>query len=176
MSIVRILDQKISNFFRYPYYAISWMTKHKTIFKWMKIEKWVMFLSLSLIILVAAFNIISSLTMLVMEKTKDIGILKTIGLSDKQIYRIFILNGFYIGLIGTIIGTIIGLLIVYGQQRYRWLSLPSDVYFLNTLPVDIEFWDIFLVDLSAIILCIIASIYPARKASKLEPIKAIHYE
>lgn len=166
----------ISNELSYPFFAVDWMTQHRTIFRWMKIERWLMFVTLSLIIIVAAFNIISSLVMLVMEKTRDIGILRAIGLSKKQIWKIFILDGLYVGLMGSFLGTVLGLALSYGQQRFEWFSLPGDVYFINKLPIHINPFDVVLVNLTALFICFLASFYPAKRASELDSVEAIHYE
>lgn len=170
------VSQKMAEYLNYPYYSMDWGTMHSTIFKWMKLEKWAMSLALSLIIIVAAFNIVSSLVMLVMEKTRDIGVLKTIGLSSKQIGKIFMLNGLYVGIIGSILGTIIGLGFSLLQLKYELLSIPGDVYFVNKLPVSISIFDVILVNIVAIILCLIASYYPSKRAANLDVVEAVHYE
>ena len=169
-------SKAISDHLGYPYYTLDWGTMHKTIFKWMKLEKWAMSLALSLIIVVAAFNIISSLVMLVMEKTRDIGVLKTIGLSSNQIARIFMLNGLYVGVIGSLLGTAIGLGFSLIQLKYEVFSIPGDVYFVNKLPINISPLDVVLVNVVAIILCLLASYYPSKRAAGLDVVEAVHYE
>ena len=170
------VSTKISEFLGYPYYSLDWGTMHRTIFKWMKIEKWAMSLALSLIIIVAAFNIISSLVMLVMEKTRDIGVLKTIGLSSKQIARIFMLNGLYVGVVGAGLGTFIGLGFSLIQMKYEIFSIPGDVYFVNKLPISISATDVIIVNVVAVVLCLLASYYPSKRAANLDVVEAVHYE
>lgn len=174
-NLAGVLADSLSKWGEPFYYGLDWETENKTLFKWMKLEKIAMFLALSLIIMVAAFNIVSSLTMLVMEKTKDIGVLRTLGFSKKHIERIFILNGMYIAFLGVVIGTIIGLLFSYGQQHYEWINIPGDVYFINKLPIKVKFLDVLAVDVVSILLVFLASYYPAKKASNLDIVEAIHY-
>jgi len=169
-------SEALSKYLGYPYYSLDWGTMHRTIFKWMKIEKWAMSLALSLIIVVAAFNIISSLVMLVMEKTRDIGVLKTIGLSSKQIARIFMLNGLYVGVVGAFLGTSIGLGFSLIQMKYKIFSIPGDVYFVNKLPISISVTDVIIVNVVAVVLCLLASYYPSKRAAKLDVVEAVHYE
>jgi len=160
----------------YPYYTVDWMHMHKNLFSWMTMEKWGMFIILSLIVIVATFNIISTLIMVVMEKTKDIGILKSMGATSGSIMRIFMFEGILVGLVGTILGCVVGYLICWAQETFHFISLPADIYFINTLPIEMKVVDFTKVALAAMGLCFLATVYPARKAAKLAPVDAIRYE
>ncbi len=160
----------------YPYYARTWHDMHRTLFRWMKIEKWLYLILLSLIIMVAAFNIVSSQIMMVLEKRRDIGILKAMGAPRDGIMRIFMLEGLIVGVIGTAFGLVIGWVLCWAQQTYRFFSLPGDVYFLDALPVRMQPLDFVIVALVAMGLTLLATVYPARRAAKLDPVDAIRYE
>ena len=157
----------------FPYWAKDWMQKNHNLFAAMKLEKTVMFIILVLIVLVAAFNIASTLYMMVMEKKKDIAILRAMGATDKQIRRIFVFKGMVIGLIGTILGGSLGLILCSLLSHYRFIELPSDVYFVSTLPVQLQAFDVIRISLAALIICFVATLYPARQASRLNPAEAI---
>ena len=171
-SVVKDLDDRLG----FPYYALTWFEMKKNLFSWMQLEKWAMFIVLSLIILVAAFNIISTLIMVVMEKTKEIGILKSMGATSQSITKIFLYEGIVVGVIGTIFGSCIGYGLCWAQQKYRFFSLPGDVYFIDTLPVKMQVLDFTLIGIAAVVICLLASVYPANKAAKLIPVEAIRYE
>src|SRR5690606_30864032 len=129
----------------FPYYTQSWIDLNATLFSALKLEKLALFIILSLIILVAAFNIISTLVMVVRDKTKEIGILKSMGLNDAGVLRVFMLQGLAIGLVGTALGTVGGLTLVWLLDRYKFISLPGDVYFVDTLPVALDLTDLLLI-------------------------------
>ena len=133
--------EEIESKLGYPYTTLTWRDMNKSLFSWMEIEKWGMFVILSLIIMVAAFNIISSLIMIVMEKTREIGILKSMGATSKNIMKIFMFEGVIIGIIGTVIGNIIGYSIGFLQLNYKIISLPADVYIIDSLPIQMQFID-----------------------------------
>jgi len=176
MENAEIVKVKIQDDLGYPYYVRTWYDNHRTLFRWMKLEKWLYTILLSLIILVAAFNIISSQIMLVLEKKREIGILKAIGMNRKGIIRIFLYEGIIIGTVGTILGLTLGWAVCYGQQTFQWLSLPGDVYFLNVLPVLMQPLDFLIITIVSIILTIAATAYPAMKAGSLDPVEVIRYE
>ena len=162
----------------------SWADINKPLFSALKVERNVMFIILSLIIIVAAFNIISGLTILVKNKTKEIAILKSIGVLNKSITKIFFLVGFYIGLTATIFGVIVGVLFsVYIENIRRFLSkifditlFPEEIYFLSKMPAEIDLFSVGVISISSILSTIIVSIFPAIKASKLDPIQSLKYE
>ncbi len=160
----------------YPFVTNTWFELNKSLFSWMTIEKWGAFVILSLIIMVAAFNIISSLIMIVMEKTKEIGILKSMGATSKSIMKIFMYEGIIVGIIGTGLGSILSYLIGYIQMTYKVISLPADVYIIDALPMQLNLFDFVAVSGIGLILCFLASVYPAYKASRLYPVEAIRYE
>jgi len=160
----------------YPYYTVDWMHMHKNLFSWMTLEKWGMFIVLSLIVIVATFNIISTLIMVVMEKTKDIGILKSMGATSSSIMRIFMIEGLLVGLVGTLLGCLGGYLICWSQETFHFFSLPAEIYFINTLPIEMKVMDFAKVAFAAMGLCFLATVYPARKAARLVPVDAIRYE
>jgi lipoprotein-releasing system permease protein len=158
------------------YWTQDWMQMNKNFFSALKLEKTVMFIILVLIILVAAFNIISTLIMMVMEKTKDIAILKSMGASSKTIMRIFMLDGLVIGFVGTILGIMGGSVLCFLLKRYEFVKLPSDIYYISTLPVRVQVVDVVLIALSAIAISFLATLYPSYQASRLDPAAAIRYE
>mgnify|MGYP000574661205 CR=1 FL=1 len=165
-------------------FIYTWSDLNKSLFSALKVERNVMFIILSLIIIVAAFNIISGLTILVKNKTRDIGILKSIGLQNKSIKKIFFLVGFIIGTTATFFGVLIGIIFsLYIENVRNFLSnlfdinlFPEEVYFLSTMPSEINFQSILLISISSVFITIIVSIYPASKVSKLDTIKALKYE
>lgn len=171
----RVVDE-IDNRLGFPYYALTWFEMRQTLFSWIQLEKWAMFIVLCLIIIVAAFNIISTLIMFVMEKTREIGILKAMGAPSPSITRIFIYEGIVVGFIGTLLGFVIGYTLCWAQLKYKFFSLPGDVYFINTLPVKMQATDFTFIGIASILICLLAAVYPARKASRLEPVNAIRYE
>ncbi len=160
----------------YPFTTLTWFEMHKSLFNWMEIEKWGAFVILSLIIMVAAFNIVSSLVMVVMDKTREIGILKSMGASSKTIMRIFLYEGLLVGVLGTLAGLIVGYGIAFIQIKFHIISLPGDVYLISTLPLKLRWMDFFAITSISMALSLMASVYPAYRASKLLPVEAIRYE
>jgi lipoprotein-releasing system permease protein len=160
----------------HEYTRIDWESRNQSLFQWMEVEKRVILIVISLIMLVAAFNIASSLIMMILEKRKEIGILRSIGASRKSIIRIFLFNGGIIGLIGSSLGTLAGIFICYLQNRYQIIDLPGDVYFINHLPVLLRYSDVIAVFAAANILCLLAALYPAWQASKLIPAEAVRID
>ena len=159
----------------YPYQVRDWTQLFPEFFRWIELEKWAIFLALSLIVLVAAFNIMSILVMSVLIKTPEIGILRTIGCTVGEIYRIFVYQGLVIGGIGTLLGCLIGFALCFAQQRFALISIPGDMYFISSLPVDMSVVDFALVAVISMVICLATSIYPARKAAGLMPVEAIRY-
>jgi len=162
----------------------TWADMNKSLFSALKVERNVMFIILSLIIIVAAFNIISGLTILVKNKTREIGILKSIGVQNFSIKKIFFLVGFIIGTSATLFGVIIGTLFsIYIENIREFISslfnislFPEEIYFLSTMPSEINIQSIILISICSIFITIIVSIYPAAKASKLDTVKTLKYE
>ncbi len=169
------IGEALGTVFDYPYRVSDWTQLFPEFFRWIELEKWAIFIALSLIVLVAAFNIMSILVMSVLIKTAEIGILRTMGCSISEIYRIFVYQGLIIGGAGTILGCLIGATVCYVQKRFDVISIPGDVYLINSLPVDMSAIDFLLVACVSMTICLITSIYPARKAAKLMPVRAIRY-
>ena len=157
------------------YQTRDWMRMNRSLFAALKLEKIAMFIILTLIVLVAAFNITSTLIMMVMEKTKDIAILKSMGATRRSIMQIFMLEGLIIGVIGTAIGLGLGFLLAGILQKYEFIKLPSDVYYISTLPVKIESLDVALIAGATILISFLATLYPSWQASRLEPVEAIRF-
>jgi lipoprotein-releasing system permease protein len=169
-----LLVDKVREIFPERFYSRTWMEVNHSLFSALKLEKTAMFIILTLIILVAAFNIASSLIMLVMEKTKEIAIMKTMGATKKSIKRIFVIQGTLVGSIGTLSGVFLGIIMCEILSRYKFIKLP-DAYPFTTLPVDLEFYDVAAIAVSALLICFFATVYPASKAAKLDPVEGIRY-
>lgn len=159
-----------------PFYARDWMQMNKNLFSALKLEKFTMFVILTLIILVASFNIISTLIMNVIEKEREIAILKAMGATNRAIMAIFIFQGLFIGLAGTTIGVTGGYLLGYLLNTYELIKLPADVYYISSLPVKMNLSDFVAVSLSAICISFLATIYPAYQAARLNPVEPLRYE
>jgi lipoprotein-releasing system permease protein len=157
------------------YVTRDWMEKNQNLLAALTLEKTVMFIILTLIVLVAAFNIAGSLIMMVMEKAKDIAILKTMGATDGSIRKIFVFKGMMIGAFGTLLGVALGFGLCFLLERYKFIELPGDVYYITTLPVRLEGLDVVLIALAALAICFLATLYPARQASRLDPVEALRH-
>lgn len=170
------IADKIDERIDYPYYATSWKELNTSLFAALALERFTMFTLLTLIIIVAAFNIVATLLMTVIGKTREIGILLSLGSPPSSIRRIFLFQGLTMGVIGTVIGVGIGWLCCELLSRYQFIKLPADIYNISTLPVSMQPFDFIVVPLVTISISLLASLYPAYKASRLEPVEAIRYE
>ncbi len=171
---VKQLREKQMAFIDYPYYIRDWMDINQSLFSALKLEKTAMFIILTLIILVAAFNIASALIMMVMEKNRDIAVLKAMGATHGLIRRIFMVEGMIIGITGTLLGTSAGILVCAVLKKYQFIKLPK-AYPFTTLPVQLEYADVTLIAVSAILICFLSTLYPAYKASRMDPVEALRY-
>lgn len=156
-------------------WANDWIRQNRQLFLWMKIEKIVGYLIFAIILTVAGFLIASTLIMIVLEKTREIGVLMSLGAGRSGVRAIFLLEGVAIGGVGTALGCVLGLLTCFGLDRYR-LPLPGDVYFIDTLPVQLWWGDVALVAGLAVAICLLSALYPSWRASRLVPVEAIRYE
>ena len=171
----RQIAESIVSRLGYPFYARDWISMNQNLFAALKLEKVVMFIILTLIVLVAAFNIASSLVMIVMNKRKEIGILKAMGATGKSIRRIFVLEGMLIGGVGTMLGVCLGVIACLLLKRYQFIELSPDVYYITTLPVQLEWLDVSAIAGAALLICYLSTLYPAAQASSVNPVEAIRY-
>jgi len=169
------ISKEIRKNLGFPFWTRDWMQMNRNLFSALKLEKTVMFIILALIVMVAAFNIASSLIMMVMEKTRDIAILKAMGATDRSIRKIFIFKGMVIGAVGTFIGVCSGFVLCKLLERYKFIELPGDVYYITTLPVRLQSADVILIAMGALVICFLATLYPARQASDMNPVEAIRF-
>ncbi|HEY7676865.1 MAG TPA: lipoprotein-releasing ABC transporter permease subunit [Candidatus Methylomirabilis sp.] len=159
----------------FPYYTRDWLQMNRNLWAALQLEKLAMFVILLFIVMVAAFNIVSTLTMGVMDKSAAIGILKSMGATGRGIMRIFMVQGVIIGAVGTVVGAALGGLICYLQAAYRIVQLKGDVYFLSVLPIQVKPWDVAWVVAASLTLSFLATLYPSWKAARLDPVAAIRY-
>ncbi len=181
---VNKIKRDLQKVFRYPFTIRSWMDLDRNLMRAIAVEKKIMFIVLALIIVVACFNIASSLIMQVLEKTKDIGVLRAIGATAGDIKKIFVFLGFSVGFIGVVFGGILGIVLArnintiadYVERLTGFELFPSDIYYLSSIPVKIVQSDVAIIAIFSLILAVAASFYPAWRASRLNPVDAIRYE
>lgn len=160
----------------YPYRAVDWQTQNRSLFQWMKLEKLIIFIVISMIMFVAALNIVSSLITIVFEKRREIGILMSMGATSKSIMNIFMKFGVMVGFVGSTAGVLLGVTLCYIQFHWRLIPLPGDIYFIDTLPILINPFDVIGVYLAANVIAWLTTVYPAWKASKMLPAESIRFE
>ncbi|MBI4804540.1 MAG: ABC transporter permease [Desulfovibrio sp.] len=159
-----------------PYYARTWIDMNGNIFAALKLEKAGMFVVLLMIVLVGSFSIITSLVLLVMEKTRDIAILMSMGSTADSIRRIFLLQGCIIGAVGTVMGYVLGIGAALLLKEFQFIKLPADVYPMDTIPVRLDWLDLSLIGVTAFVLCFVSTLYPASKAAALKPVEALRHD
>ncbi len=160
----------------YPYRVNSWIERNRALFSALQLEKIALGVIVFLIVVVAAFNIVSTLVMVVADRTKEIGILRTMGMTQKAIQSVFVIQGVWIGVIGTTLGAALGIGVSWALDTFRLIRIPGDVYFVDYLPARMDPIDIGLIVVSSVLVSFVATIYPSRQASRLEPVDAIRHE
>jgi lipoprotein-releasing system permease protein len=160
----------------YPYRALDWQTQNSSLFSALQLEKLAMGLIIFFIMVVAAFNIVGTLTMVVTDKTREIGILRAMGLTSPAVARVFLVQGAVIGAVGTILGLVLGLSVAYVVDRSGWVRINPAIYFIDHLPVHIEWQDVGVVVLASLAIALFATVYPSRSAAALTPVEAIRHE
>jgi lipoprotein-releasing system permease protein len=154
----------------------DWTDINQELYSALMLEKIGMGVGIGLIVMVAALNIVASLILLVMEKTRDIAILKTMGASSRSITLIFLLQGVIIGVIGTLVGATAGAVLANVLDRYRLITIPGDIYQVSYLPFRVLPWDLVTIVIGAVVVCFLATLYPSRQAARLDPAQALRYE
>lgn len=170
------MKEEVENIRPGEIYATTWMELNESLFSALKLEKKLMFLTITLIVIVAALNIIATLILMVMEKTRDIGVLKAMGANAQSIKKVFFLQGAFIGIIGTAVGTFLGLVWCWFANTFELIKVPSDIYEIAFVPFRIKFYDLLLIILVTLLISFLSTIFPAHRASKVDPVKALKYE
>ncbi len=170
------LENTLDEALGFPYSPESWQRTNADLFSALALEKLAMWVILFLIVVVAAFNIVSTLVMVVVDRTREIGILKSMGMTNEGLLRVFMLQGVWIGFIGTSVGTALGCLVSWLLDTYEIIKIPPGVYFVDRLPVALHLFDVVLIFLASVTVAFVATIYPALQASRLEPVEAIRHE
>ena len=171
-----VLSEEIYEKLGFPFRVRNWMEINRNLFSALQLEKTVYFIVLMLIILVAGFNIVATLIMVVMEKRKDIAVLKSMGATAASVGRIFVFKGMVIGHVGTALGNVFGYIACWALRRYEFIDLPEGVFYVNTVPVRMHPEYFAIVTLASLAVCLLATLYPARQASRLTPVDVIRYE
>jgi len=171
-KVAKMIESRLG----YPYRAISWTDLNRSLFAALHLEKITMFLLLALMVVIASFTIVATLSILVNQKSREIGILRTIGFTKRQILLIFLYVGIFIGIVGIAIGLLTGYGVSFLIEHSDLAKLPPDVYFIDRLPILIKGRDVLLIVISALLIILTASLFPARTAANLEPVEAIRYE
>ena len=183
-QILRLSESKwaneLSEFLKkdlaYPYMVMTWKEKNRSLFKWMDIQRWPILFIFSLIAMVGLVNIISALAMIVLDKTRQIGILKSLGVSHTGLRQLFLFYGFMIGLAGAIIGSFLALILAWMQNNFKIITLPEDIYFMDFITMDVSIFDVFSIAIISIVCAIFAAIWPTVRAERIEPADALRYE
>jgi len=157
-------------------YAITWMELNRALFSALRLEKQLMFLTITLIVFVAALNIIATLILMVMEKTRDIGILKAMGTTSHSIRKIFFLQGAMIGVIGTAVGTALGLLWCWLANTFELIKVPQEIYVIAFVPFRIKPLDLLMIVGVTLLISLLSTLFPSHRASKVDPVEALKYE
>ena len=182
--VLRMKDPALANDFSqllgeelaYPYMVMTWKEKNRALFKWMDVQRWPILFIFSLIALVGIVNIISALAMIVLDKTRQIGILKSLGLPQGKLKQVFLAKGFIIGVAGAVFGSALALFLAWLQNHYKLITVPEDVYFMDFIPVDVNLAHVGIVIIVSVIFSVIAAIWPTIRAGKIQPAKALNYE
>ena len=182
--VLRMKDPALANDFSqllgeelaYPYMVMTWKEKNRALFKWMNVQRWPILFIFSLIALVGIVNIISALAMIVLDKTRQIGILKSLGLPQGKLKQVFFAKGFIIGVAGAVFGSALALFLAWLQNHYKLITVPEDVYFMDFIPVDVNLAHVGIVTIVSVIFSVIAAIWPTIRAGKIQPAKALNYE
>ncbi|MBI3005258.1 MAG: ABC transporter permease [Ignavibacteriales bacterium] len=169
------LAQDIPMDLGYPFFARTMYQMYRNLFTWIELQKKPIPIILGLIIIVATVNVIGTLLMMVLEKAKEIGTLATLGMRKRHITRIFVSQGMLIGLIGTLLGNAIAFGLCWLELRYRLIPLPSGIYFMTHVPIDLSFQNFLVVSLSALVMCFLSSLVPARLAARLDPVRTLRF-
>jgi len=182
--VLRMNDPALANDFSqllgeelaYPYMVMTWKEKNRALFKWMDVQRWPILFIFSLIALVGIVNIISALAMIVLDKTRQIGILKSLGLPQGKLKQVFLAKGFIIGVAGAVFGSALALFLAWLQNHYKLITVPEDVYFMDYIPVDVNLAHVGIVIIVSVIFSVIAAIWPTIRAGKIQPAKSLNYE
>lgn len=173
---VEKVSAKLKEMFKYPYHVRDWEEINRPLFVALKLEKVLSAWVLGVMVIIASFSIVITLIMIVMEKYRDIAVLKTMGASDSGIRNIFLIHGMITGLLGTVLGVLIGGGLVYSQYRWHWITLDPSVYYIGYLPVDISVLNVFKIAVFALSITFYATLYPSRSAARMDPAEALRYE
>ena len=176
ISELEHITSSFNNSLSYPHMVMTWKEKNQALFSWLNIQRWPILFIFGLIALVGIVNIISSLAMIIIDKSRQIGILKSLGMKKSQLKLTFLIQGLIIGIIGSLIGSVISLIIAWLQNSYKIIQVPEDIYFMDFIPIDINFSHILFISLLAIFFSIFAAIWPSIKIDKIKSSEALKYE